>query len=125
MKKQIIFLFSLRDIFSTKDIISKGLNNNICESELIAKLYIQYGIDFIKNLDGFFCILIFDQKKRMLFAINDHIGSESIYFHKSSEYFSISSDINLIRDKYSLESLDNKRIYSFFELVHSSGNETF
>ena len=119
-----IFVF-IEGYFFNKDIISKGLNNNICESELIAKLYIQYGIDFIKNLDGFFCILIFDQKKRMLFAINDHIGSESIYFHKSSEYFSISSDINLLRDKYSLESLDNKRIISFFELVHSSGNETF
>ena len=111
--------------FFNNNMINENQNNNICESELIAKLYIKSGKDFIKDLDGFFCILIFDQNSGKLLAFNDHIGSHSIYYHKSNRYFSISSDIDILCKRYSLESLNDKRIYSFFELIHSSDNETF
>ncbi len=127
-----VFLDKINNIFVymegylfNKNINYKDMDNGLCESELIAKLYIKNGIEFIKDLDGFFCILIFDQNKRRLFAFNDHIGSESIFYHKSSKYISITSDINILRNKYSLECLDNERIYSFFEHIHASGNETF
>lgn len=119
-----VFVYMEGYLFN-KNIVCKDMNNKICESELIAKLYIKNGIEFIKDLDGFFCILIFDQNRRKLLAFNDHIGSESIYYHKSSECLSITSDISILRKRYSLECLDNKRIYSFFEHIHASGNETF
>lgn len=53
----------------------------------IFDLYKKYQAQFYKNLDGLFCILVFDKKQNTLLLSNNRYQTTSLYYYASGEGF--------------------------------------
>lgn len=84
------------------------------DGEIIIPLYLEYGLDFVKYLDGMFCISIYDNNIKKLILTTDHLAIKSVYYYSDSHTFFFSSDIKGIHEfngmnskKYSELNIDN------------------
>jgi asparagine synthase (glutamine-hydrolysing) len=55
------------------------------ESEVIINLYIKYGLDFIKKLNGMFAIALHDQRDNSLHLVRDRMGKKPIWISQISD----------------------------------------
>lgn len=49
------------------------------ESEVILNLYLEFGIDFVKKLNGMFAIAIYDSRDYSLYLIRDRMGKKPLW----------------------------------------------
>jgi len=73
------------------------------DTEVIIKLYDEYGEDFVSHLNGQFAIAIWDKTKRKLILARDRIGIAPLFFTKSDDKLIFASEIKSI-----LSVLDSK-----------------
>jgi len=50
------------------------------DTEVIVHLYEERGIDFVKELDGFFALAIFDLNKNIVVIARDHLGIKPLFY---------------------------------------------
>ena len=55
------------------------------ESEVVINLYIEFGLDFIKKLNGMFAIAIYDGRDNSLHLIRDRMGKKPLWISKLSD----------------------------------------
>ncbi|MBP3469849.1 MAG: asparagine synthase (glutamine-hydrolyzing) [Lachnospiraceae bacterium] len=67
--------------------------SDISLSELILVGFMEYGIDFIRNLYGNFSIAIFDARHEILYLFRDHFGSKPLYYSIQENCILFSSEI--------------------------------
>lgn len=80
-----------------EDLISKGYTfNSTCDVEVIAPLYEEYGIDFVKMLNGQFAICLYDSQKEALFLVRDHFGVCPLFFTEVDNQLVFGSEIKAI-----------------------------
>lgn len=78
-----------------KNLISKGhVFNSSGDTEVIIRLYIEYGSECINYLDGVFSFAIYDTKKNNLFLARDRIGIKPLYYTLDNNKFRFSSSMN-------------------------------
>ena len=77
------------NIFSS--IITRNFSNQF---DLVQGLYYKYGTSLAKHLSGEFCIIIWDHKKKLIYAFRDHLGIVPLYYFQNENTFAISSDPN-------------------------------
>ena len=65
--------------------LSGGKCRDSSESEVIINLYIKYGLDFIKKLNGMFAIALHDQRDNSLYLIRDRMGKKPIWISQISD----------------------------------------
>lgn len=53
--------------------------------ELLKKSYLQWGIEFIKKVEGTFSLVLFDKEQNQLILYKDKVGNLPINFYKSDE----------------------------------------
>ncbi|MGB3464122.1 MAG: asparagine synthase (glutamine-hydrolyzing) [Cyclobacteriaceae bacterium] len=105
-----IILVCNGEIFNYKELRSeveqKGhkLRTN-CDVEIIVPLYMEYGIDCIKKLNGQFAFAIFDKNTNQLMLGRDHFGICPLFFSKNEESLVFASEIKSILEvpKFSRE----------------------
>src|ERR1700678_1216317 len=66
------------------------------DTETIVHLYEQYGRDCVKHLRGMFAFVIWDRRKRVLFAARDRLGIKPFYFRWDGKAFLFASEIKAI-----------------------------
>ena len=60
---------------------SKGyVFKTTCDTEVIAPLYREYGLDFVQKLLGMYAIAIWDKANRKLILARDPIGKKPLYY---------------------------------------------
>ena len=64
--------------------------------EVIPYLYDEYGIEFIKKLNGMFAISIYDKKRETLYLIRDRLGIKPLYYSTINGDIVYSSEIKPI-----------------------------
>jgi len=67
------------------------------DSEIIIPLYIKYGLDFIKYLNGEYSFVIYDRNKDLLLFSRDNFGTKPLYF-RLNDNIEISSEIKTFND---------------------------
>lgn len=78
-----------------KNLISKGhVFNSSGDTEVIIRLYIEYGSECVNYLDGVFSFAIYDTKKNNLFLARDRIGIKPLYYTLDNNEFRFSSSMN-------------------------------
>ena len=83
-----------------KNLISKGhVFNSSGDTEVIIRLYIEYGNECINYLDGVFSFAIYDTKKNNLFLARDRIGIKPLYYTLDNNEFRFSSSMNGLINK--------------------------
>jgi asparagine synthase (glutamine-hydrolysing) len=66
------------------------------DTEVILKMYEEYGNDFIKQLNGMFAFIIYDRRSKKLIAGRDHFGIKPLYYYNDSKQWIFASEIKAI-----------------------------
>jgi asparagine synthase (glutamine-hydrolysing) len=66
------------------------------DTETIVHLYEEYGRDCVKQLRGMFAFVIWDRRKRVLFAARDRLGIKPFYYRWDGKAFVFGSEIKAI-----------------------------
>jgi asparagine synthase (glutamine-hydrolysing) len=66
------------------------------DTETIVHLYEEYGRDCVKHLRGMFAFVIWDRRKRTLFAARDRLGIKPFYYRWDGRAFLFGSEIKAI-----------------------------
>ncbi len=83
-----------------KNLITKGhIFNSSGDTEVIIRLYIEYGSECVNYLDGVFSFAIYDTKKNNLFLARDRIGIKPLYYTLDNNKFRFSSSMNGLINK--------------------------
>lgn len=68
--------------------IGELLNKQSLKEELfIAESYLKLGIDFLKELEGSFSLVIYDKEKEEIFIAKDKMGLSPLYFMNNNQEF--------------------------------------
>lgn len=82
--------------------------------DLIAKLYADQGTGFVRDLEGEFCLALFDKTRQRLVVATDPLGSHPIYWRTDSESFMFGSDVSaLIRGSSERTRLDLRAVADY------------
>jgi asparagine synthase (glutamine-hydrolysing) len=66
------------------------------DTETIVHLYEEYGRDCVKHLRGMFAFVIWDRRKRLLFAARDRLGIKPFYYRWDGKTFLFGSEMKAI-----------------------------
>jgi asparagine synthase (glutamine-hydrolysing) len=66
------------------------------DTETIVHLYEEYGRDCVAHLRGMFAFVIWDRRKRLLFAARDRLGIKPFYYRWDGKTFLFGSEIKTI-----------------------------
>jgi asparagine synthase (glutamine-hydrolysing) len=72
------------------------------DTEVIAHLYEDRGVDCVRALRGMFTILLWDERRGRLLAARDHLGKKPLYWTEHGGRLSLASEITAL---YGLEDL--------------------
>ncbi|MGK5594981.1 MAG: asparagine synthetase B family protein [Parachlamydiaceae bacterium] len=69
------------------------LKGGLKQEEILIAGYERKGIQFLKNINGEFAIVLLDQEKNTLYLIRDRIGKKPLYWYQDRSYFLFSSEL--------------------------------
>ena len=82
-------------IYNYRDLKKKYLKDcafsTSSDTEVVLNMYIKYGKDCLKYLDGMFAFIIYDKKNNNFFIARDKIGIKPLYFCSNENYIFFSS----------------------------------
>lgn len=67
------------------------------DTEVICAAYLEYGQECVKQFNGMFAFVIYDEKKQILFGAKDRLGQKPFYYQLSSAGFEFASQISSIQ----------------------------
>ena len=96
-----IFLVCNGEIYNYKELKEemrkKGhVTKTNCDVEIIVFLYMEYGVDCIKKLNGQFAFALYDKNKNQLFMGRDQFGICPLFYTRTAESFVFGSEIKSI-----------------------------
>jgi asparagine synthase (glutamine-hydrolysing) len=77
-------------------IAKKYIFKTNCDVEVLLPLYLEYGIAFVKKLNGQFAIALADKKNESLYLIRDHFGICPLYYTATENGIVFASEIKAI-----------------------------
>lgn len=100
-----------------KDLEGKGhkFYTDHSDSEVIAHLYEEHGIDFTHKINGMFAIALWDKKKEKLFLIRDRMGVKPLFYAFVGSILIFGSEIKAIlkHPAYSRK-INYEAVYHYF-----------
>jgi asparagine synthase (glutamine-hydrolysing) len=121
-----IILFN-GEIYNFNELKSQNLSNEKFETktdtEVLFKLFIKYGENFINFIEGIFSIAVIDIKKNQVHLFRDFTGVKPLYYLVNEDGFFFSSEawfLYSISDKQ----LDYQALLHYFELGFSPIDQT-
>ncbi|ASJ74492.1 asparagine synthase (glutamine-hydrolyzing) [Granulosicoccus antarcticus] len=64
-----------------------------CDTEVVLHMYLEFGTDCVKRLNGMFAIAIWDEVEQQLFLARDHFGIKPLYYTLANGQFAFASEI--------------------------------
>jgi asparagine synthase (glutamine-hydrolysing) len=85
------------------------------DTEVIIKMYEEYGINMLDKLNGMFALTIYDIKKNKLFSARDQFGIKPFFYSTTNGKYSFSSEIkSLLRLPWISKALNKNSIFHYF-----------
>lgn len=92
-----------------KELEKKGYHfKTRSDGEVIAFLYEEYGEEAFDRLDGMFAISLWDNNKKKLYLVRDHIGEKPLYYY-CGEDFAFASEIKAFKEIPNIKLTLNKQ----------------
>ena len=77
-----------------EELIKKGYSfKSDTDTEVVLKMYIEYGLKVLDYLNGMFAFAIYDKKEKELFLARDRFGIKPLYYYVADNSFIFSSEI--------------------------------
>jgi asparagine synthase (glutamine-hydrolysing) len=88
-------IYNYRD--ARRELIAKGHTfATHSDTEVILKLYAEYGERCVEHMNGMFAFAIWDRRRRALFLGRDRMGVKPLYYAETPESFLIPSEIKTL-----------------------------
>ncbi|MBQ6615815.1 MAG: asparagine synthase (glutamine-hydrolyzing) [Thermoguttaceae bacterium] len=100
---------------------SKGyVFKTTCDTEVIAPLYREYGLDFVQKLLGMYAIAIWDKANRKLILARDPIGKKPLYYALEESRVIFASELKAVAaaDETLKSELDPVAVDEYFTLQY-------
>tara|TARA_B100000902_G_scaffold1845_1_gene2382 strand:+ start:19577 stop:21385 length:1809 start_codon:yes stop_codon:yes gene_type:complete len=99
-------------------LVKKGykFKTNNSDTEVLLKLLCEYGIDCVDMLIGQFAFTYIDLKKNTTYLCRDRLGQKPLFFSKSSESISFSSNLKSLREILDNNNLDEDGLFDYISL---------
>lgn len=81
----------LRKLLENKNHVFEGQS----DTEVLAKAYLEWGIDCVQHLRGMFAFALLDPSADRLWLIRDRLGVKPLYYHYNAEAMSLSFASNV------------------------------
>ena len=83
------------------------------DTEVLLCLYLEYGENFIKYVNGIFSFAIYDNKEKKLLIYRDRLGVKPLYYYLDDKTFIFSSNLDSILKLEIPRKLDIFSIFSY------------
>ncbi|MDP7019390.1 MAG: asparagine synthase (glutamine-hydrolyzing), partial [Pirellulaceae bacterium] len=106
-------IYGYRELRSRLESLGHQFRTN-SDTEVLLTAYLQWGEDFVDNLDGMFSIAIYDRRDRRLRLYRDRAGIKPLYYYWDGEHFAFASELKAIESLFpdSL-TVDQTALYDF------------
>ncbi len=95
------------------------------DGEIIIPMFIKYGINFAKKLNGMFAICIYDSKEDRIILIRDQVGIKPLYIYEDSNLFAFSSEIkSLLSFGLVKKEINYESVYDYLTFQNIFGTKT-
>ncbi len=95
------------------------------DTEVILRMYLEYGPDFVSQLNGMFAFLIYDREKKQMITARDHFGIKPLYYYLDKEHLIFASEIKALLEHPGINPDPNyKAIQEYLIFQYVLGNET-
>lgn len=100
-----------------KALVKKGYSfNTNTDTEVVLRLFEEYGLDFFKHLNGMFGLAIFNKNSRSILIARDRIGIKPLYYYRDNEKLVFSSEIKAIAAVDGIDTgLDEQGMAAYFK----------
>ena len=128
-KYYIIFNGEIYDfIYHREKLVKDGIKfQSKTDTEVLLQLYIKYGVNFVKKINGIFTICIFDKDKNTLILARDSFGVKPLYYYIGKEGFAFCSEIkglkNLIKNE-NINEVNAQSIHQYLTFLWCPGEGT-
>jgi asparagine synthase (glutamine-hydrolysing) len=110
------------EIFNYQELSAKYLaDKNIqfhstSDTEVILFLYRYYGTEFVKWLNGFFAIAIYDKQENTVFIARDRYGIKPLYFYQDEEQIAFASEMKALLAFNINKEIDTEALHAYLQL---------
>ena len=118
------------EIYNFKDIKTrlqkKGYKfKSTSDCEVVLHAYIEYGLDFVSELNGMFAVSIWDGKKKELHLVRDRLGIKPLYYSRIKDAFLFASEIKALALYSELDlSVDMQSLAEYLAFENYFSNRT-
>lgn len=96
------------------------------DTEVIIRLYEEYGENCLQYLNGMFAFVIWDKRKNELFAARDRVGVKPLYYYFDGHRFVCASEIKaIIEDRSIRREPDYEAIMEYLSFMYTTNDKTF
>jgi asparagine synthase (glutamine-hydrolysing) len=96
------------------------------DTEVIVHAYEEYGLDFVRHLNGMFALAIHDLKRTRVILARDHFGIKPLFYTVSSEELIFGSEIKAVLTGSSQKASPNsKALLEYLIFRYAAGTRTF
>lgn len=108
------------------DLITKGYKfKNTTDTEVILSMYLEYGEDSLKKLNGIFAFAIWDRRKKILILARDGMGIKPLYYTISNRYFAFASELKSLLEIPGIsEDINFNAIHNYISYLWSPAPDT-
>jgi len=79
------------------------------DTEVVLKAYREFGIDFLRHLEGMFAFALWDRKQRQLLLARDRTGIKPLFYYQQGDGLAFASELKPILLVPGLERRVNRR----------------
>ncbi|WP_299702924.1 asparagine synthase (glutamine-hydrolyzing) [uncultured Pontibacter sp.] len=86
------------------------------DAEVILRLYIKEGQEFLKRLRGYFALAVYDKVKDSLFIARDRYGEKPLLYYRDADKFLFGSDMAALLELGVPREVDQTSLYQYLQL---------
>lgn len=103
-----------------------GVHGKPGAEALVPFIYRKYGTDLIERIKGWFNILIYDRKKRLVYLLNSRLGMRPLYYQETAGYFIFCSRLKpILRCSLGAKKIDKKSFADYVLFNYPLGDQTY
>lgn len=108
------------------ELIRRGARfSTTSDTEVLLKMYLEYGTQFVERLNGMFAFLLHDTRQEILVAARDHFGIKPLYVYQDAERLVFASEIKAMFAHPAIRAeVDPRGLDDYLTLQYTLGTST-